>query len=178
MKQFAPRLGVEYQIDPKTVVRVGYGRSFDMGVFGSIFGHTVTQNLPVLANQTVVASSRTTPAFDLNVGPSAYVFPTVPSNGLLPNPGYSVDSKARPDPLQFPTLDAWNLSVERALTPTLSLTVAYVGNKGTHTLGDGDGNNTNPNEATIALPGQYSVTGQTITFNPAAGSGNREQPDR
>ena len=27
--------------------------SFDTGVFGSIFGHTVTQNIPVLANQQI-----------------------------------------------------------------------------------------------------------------------------
>ena len=52
-KQFAPRIGVTYQFDDKTVIRAGYGRSFDTGVFGSIFGHTVTQNLPVLANQQI-----------------------------------------------------------------------------------------------------------------------------
>ena len=50
-KQFAPRLGIAYEVNSKTVVRMGYGRSFDIGVFGSLFGHTVTQNLPVLANQ-------------------------------------------------------------------------------------------------------------------------------
>jgi len=141
-----------------------------MGVFGSVFGHTVTQNLPVLAAQAVTAPNAITPAFYLNVGPPAYVFPTTPSNGLLPVPGYSVSAKARPNPLQFPTLDAWNLAVQRALTPTLSLTVAYVGNKGTHTLADGDGNSTNPNEATVSLPAQYSITGQTLTYNPAAPS--------
>ena len=42
---FAPRLGVAYQITPKTVVRMGYGRSFDIGVFGSNFGHTVTKTV-------------------------------------------------------------------------------------------------------------------------------------
>src|ERR1039458_4179945 len=52
-KQFAPRLGVTYQLDSKTVVSAGYGRSFDTGVFGSIFGHTVTQNIPVLAKQVI-----------------------------------------------------------------------------------------------------------------------------
>ena len=171
LKQFAPRLGVEYALNPKTVIRAGYGRSFDMGVFGSIFGHTVTQNIPVLANQQVNQANSITPAFDLNAGPPAYTAPTVPSNGLLPNPGYSVGTKARPDPLNFPTLDAWNLAVQRSITPTLSVTVSYVGNKGTHTLSDGDGNSTNPNESTIALPGQYSVTGQTLTFNPAVPSG-------
>ena len=46
---FAPRVGSAYQLNEKTVVRMGYGRSYDMGVFGSNFGHAVTQNLPVLA---------------------------------------------------------------------------------------------------------------------------------
>ncbi len=50
-KHFAPRLGIAYQVNPKTVVRLGYGRSFDIGVFGSIFGHAITQNLPVLGAQ-------------------------------------------------------------------------------------------------------------------------------
>jgi outer membrane receptor protein involved in Fe transport len=170
MKQFAPRLGVEYALGNKTVIRAGYGRSFDMGVFGSVFGHTVTQNIPVLASQTIVASSPTAPVFTLNQGPPAYVPPSVPSlsnTGLLPNPGFNVASKARPNPLNFPTLDAWNLAVQRSLTPTLSVTVSYVGNKGTHTLADGDGNNTNPNESAITLPGQFSVTGQSVTFNPS-----------
>src|SRR6266568_4489430 len=52
-KGFAPRIGVTYQLDPKTVIRAGYGRSFDLGVFGAIFGHVVTQNLPILAAQGV-----------------------------------------------------------------------------------------------------------------------------
>jgi len=166
-KQFAPRLGVTYQLDDKTVVRAGYGRSFDTGVFGSIFGHTVTQNLPVLANQQINSPTATGEAFNLSVGPTPNVFPTVPASGLLPNPGSQVSSSARNVPLNFPTIDAWNLAVERALTPTLSLTVAYVGNKGTHTLGDGDSNGTNPNESFVTLPGSYSVTGQTLHFDPS-----------
>ena len=48
---FAPRLGIAYQLTPKTVIRTGYGRGYNLGVFGSIFGHNVTQNLPVLAIQ-------------------------------------------------------------------------------------------------------------------------------
>jgi hypothetical protein len=166
-KQFAPRIGITYQVDPKTVIRSGYGRSFDMGVFGSIFGHTVTQNLPVLANQEVSAAQTYQTAFTLAQGPPANVFPTVPASGLLPNPGYAVTTKVRQNPLTFPTIDAWNLSVQRALTSTLTLTMAYVGNKGTHTLGDGDSRNTNPNEAAINLPGSYSVNGQALHYVPS-----------
>ncbi|MGA8043572.1 MAG: TonB-dependent receptor [Terracidiphilus sp.] len=166
-KMFAPRIGASYQLGDKTVIRAGYGRSFDIGVFGSIFGHVVTQNLPVLANQQINQPNTTAAAFTLAQGPNAYVPLAVPANGLLPNPGSQVSTKARPNPLNFPTIDAWNLSVQRALTPTMTLTVAYVANKGTHTLGDGDGNNTNPNEPGVNLPGQYSATGQTLHYDPS-----------
>ena len=167
MKQFAPRIGAAYQIDEKTVVRAGYGRSFDTGVFGSIFGHTVTQNLPVLGNQQITAATATSDVFTLNNGPAAPTILSVPKNGLLPNPGSAVSSRARNNPLTFPTIDAWNLAVQRAITPTMTLTVAYVGNKGTHTLGDGDGNTTNPNEAAINLPGSYSFNGQALHYDPS-----------
>ncbi len=170
-KGFQPRIGLTYQLDPKTVVRAGYGRSFDTGVFGSIFGHTVTQNLPVLANQQINNKTTLGSAFTLNKGPAPNVFPTVPGNGLLPNPGTSVSSSARHNPLTFPTIDAWNLSVQRALTSTLTLTAAYVGNKGTHSLGDGDSNGTNPNEAAINLPGANSINGQSLHFDHTVPSG-------
>ncbi len=170
-KQFAPRIGVTYQLNDKTVIRSGYGRSFDTGVFGSIFGHTVTQNIPVLANQQINAPSAEAAAFTLAAGPVPYTPIPVPSNGLLPNPGSAVSSSARNQPLNFPTIDAWNLSVQRALTATTSLTVAYVGNKGTHTLGDGDSNGTNPNEAFVTLPGANSVTGQTLHYDPSVPAG-------
>ncbi len=71
-KQFAPRIGVTYQLDEKTVIRAGYGRSFDTGVFGSIFGHTVTQNMPVLANQQINNQTANGEAFNLAAGPTPY----------------------------------------------------------------------------------------------------------
>lgn len=86
------------------------------------------------------------------------------------NPGAAVTSKARPFTERLPTLDAWNISVQRSLSPTISITAAYVGNKGTHTLNDGDGNNTNPNEAAITLPATYSsIPGLALHFDPVHG---------
>jgi len=175
---YNPRLGAAYQINPKTVIRMGYGRSFDLGVFGSEFGHVVTQNLPVLVNQSINATGGTnTYAFQLDnpastqgglaTGLSNYVPVAPDANGHIVNPGASVNTKARPFTERLPTLDAWNLTVERSLTPTLSLTVGYVGNKGTHTLSDGDGNNTNPNESAINLPAVYSsIPGLALHYVP------------
>jgi outer membrane receptor protein involved in Fe transport len=156
-KHFAPRLGIAYQVNAKTVVRIGYGRSYDIGVFGSVFGHTITQNLPVLGQQDYAGSGAGAQdfntAFFLNNGPASFdpttkltvgncnavTDPTgtltecVGPNGnpLLPN---GVFSRARPFNNRLPTVDAWNASVQRQVTPTLTATVAYVGNKGTHTL--------------------------------------------
>jgi outer membrane receptor protein involved in Fe transport len=182
---FNPRIGVAYQLDPKTVIRSGYGRSFDIGVFGSMYGHVVTQNLPVLANQSISTTTATgyefclgpsdpncTPASNQPAtgGPAPNVFPSVPASGLLPAPGFNVNIKARPNDLRMPTIDAWNLSIQRALTPTLTVTMAYVGNKGTHTLSAGDGNNTLPDEAGVFLPAQYSITGKTLHWDPSPAS--------
>jgi Carboxypeptidase regulatory-like domain len=168
---FAPRVGLTYQLNEKTVIRTGYGRSFDIGVFGSIFGHAATQNLPVLANQAINNSTFKDSAFTLDQGPVASSPVSVPSNGLLPNPGAQVNSRARPNPLRFPTIDAWNLALQRSVTPSLSITMAYVGNKGTYTLGDSSGNTINPNEAAINLPGSDSVNGQALHYDHSVPAG-------
>ena len=66
---WAPRLGATYQLTQKTVLRAGFGRSYDIGVFGSLFGHTVTQNLPVLSNQNLNAPNNFDAVFNLAQGP-------------------------------------------------------------------------------------------------------------
>jgi hypothetical protein len=66
---FAPRIGVAYQLNNTMVIRGGWGRSFDTGVFGTIFGHTVTQNIPVLARQNLNAATPTSRVFTLAAGP-------------------------------------------------------------------------------------------------------------
>ena len=72
-KNIAPRVGIAYQPDPKTVIRTGYGRSFDIGVFGTLFGHVVTQNLPVLANQSLTNSgANTSPSISQTVRPICF----------------------------------------------------------------------------------------------------------
>jgi outer membrane receptor protein involved in Fe transport len=150
-KAFAPRLGVTYQLTDKTVLRLGYGRSFDIGVFGSLFGHAVTQNLPVLARQDLNQGNFKT-VFTLNQGPPAPVFPPVPGNGRLRLPN-GIGARSRPFTITLPTLDAWNVTVQHQLTRNISVEAGYVGNKGTHVFaGDGPAFNANQPVSNLAVP--------------------------
>ena len=167
LKAFAPRLSFAYQFDPKTVLRIGYGRGFDIGVFGSNFGHVVTQNLPVLANQSLTdtnctqqvtcgagATNDRSAVFTLAQGPPAFSFSTllsqIGSDGTLPlrGPLGNVSPRIRPTVQRLPTIDQWNATLQRQLTPTLNISVGYVGNKGTHVFA-GNGPSYNTNEAAI-----------------------------
>jgi Carboxypeptidase regulatory-like domain/TonB dependent receptor len=156
---FAPRVGIAYELTPKTVVRLGYGRSFDIGVFGSIFGHTVTQNLPVLVNQSLNNGGKD-PVFSLNSAPPTYPFPSVAqiqaANGLIPFDNQT-SPKVRPERMRLPTLDAWNLTIQREINKTTSVELSYVGNKGTHVFA-GNGPSYNANQATV-------VGFPTLSFN-------------
>jgi outer membrane receptor protein involved in Fe transport len=154
---FAPRLGLSYQINDKTVIRAGYGRSYDTGVFGSVFGHSVTQNLPVLAQQQLsqtniqsvfnlaVGPPRFTNFFGLNAAPNSggVANTSLPSSGtfFLPN---GVFARVLTDKQRLPQIDAYNITLQRQLTKDISLEVAYVGNKGTHAfIGNGPAANVN-----------------------------------
>ena len=143
---WAPRLGVTYQINPKTVIRAGYGRSYDIGVFGSTFGHAVTQNLPVLSFQSLNPPNNFDSVFNLATGPSAAIFPNVPQNGRFPLPN-GVSARLLPDKQDLSHVDAYNVTLQRELTRTLSAEVAYVGNRGSGFFGDNPATNTN--QATI-----------------------------
>lgn len=156
---FGPRLGIAYQVRPKTVVRIGYGRSFDIGVFGSNFGHAVTQNLPVLVHQAIGAHDLNPAAINDNVpvyqmdsatGPLPVQFPTPNANGTIPlrGPQNNSDPRIRPTVQRPASIDMWNATVQHQLTSTMTVEVAYVGNKGTHGFA-GDGPAYNANERSI-----------------------------
>jgi hypothetical protein len=160
---WAPRLAFAYKPTDKLVIRAGYGRSYDIGVFGSVFGHSVTQNLPVLAVQRVnngafnnaFTLAQGAPAFTNFFGldkspkdPTAKQNTSLPTNGtfFLPN---NVFARVLPDKMQLPTVDAWNATVQYQLTNSMTIEAAYVGNKGTHVFA-GDAPAIGANQVPIA----------------------------
>jgi hypothetical protein len=165
-RDFAPRVGLSYQFDPKTVLRVGYGRSFSQANYGSIFTQVPVENLPVYGFHNIPQPNNVDYIFTMNQGPPAFTgFQPIPADGNIRLPN-NITSVARAYPkLRIPTVDSWNLSFQRALTSTLTATAAYVGNKGTHTY-VGNWMYAFPNAAQPILPGSESVTGQTLYYDP------------
>jgi len=147
---FAPRVGLAYQISKKTVVRAGYGWAYNLGTFGSTFGHNVTQNPPVLTYQDNTPTNAFTPVFTLAGGPPAPPTITVSANGTFPLPA-GVSPKFRPDIMTLPVNYTYNAAIQHQVTNKIQVTAAYVANSSRHGF-IGTGQTTNPNEA-IYVPG-------------------------
>ncbi len=172
LTHFAPRLGIAYQASPKTVIRTGYGRSYDVGVFGVSFGHNVTQNVPVLANQSLNPANPWLPVFTLAQGPPSLdpstILATQPKgptgNPILPN---GISPNVLPltsgNTMRLPVVDAWNFMVERQITSSFLFSVGYVGNHGYHVTAGGT--NYNINQPTINGFGTLSTNQRRLFYN-------------
>jgi len=118
-KNFAPRVGIAWNIVPNFVLRAGYGDFYDAGMF--IIGSTAYFNPP---------------QFVLNVFfPSAAGLLTLnnpfPSNaGYTPPASLSVLSPK----IITPYMQQWNLSAEQAIGKRGTLSLSYVGSTGSHLI--------------------------------------------
>ncbi|HEY2970962.1 MAG TPA: TonB-dependent receptor [Pyrinomonadaceae bacterium] len=123
---FAPRLGLAYQLTPETVVRAGYGRFF-MLFERAGSEDQLALNLPFLVNNVVSAANANSTAnnirlqtgFNLSLNPSAVNPITVRLRAVNPE---AVDS----------SVDQWNVGIQRLLPGNMVATLDYVGTKGSH----------------------------------------------
>ncbi|MCU1262262.1 MAG: Cna domain protein, partial [Bryobacterales bacterium] len=151
----SPRIGIAWNIRPKTVLRAGFGRSYFEVPFGYLFGMTAAE-YPTTVVQTITPGSLYTPIFNLSSGPPSIVFPTVPANGQLPLPnGISTDYHSADS--RYPYADVWNASVQRELPGNVVFTASYVGNVGKHQRGVRPLNQ--------AIPGPGSLNSRRPLYN-------------
>ena len=94
-------------------MRAGYGRSYDIGVFGSTFGHSVTQNLPVLAFQELNPPNNFDSVFNLAQGPPAAGLPRRARQRPLPAAQRRVRARCCPTTQNLSHVDAYNVTVQR-----------------------------------------------------------------
>src|SRR5262249_462468 len=142
----APRTSIAYQITPKMVVRAGYGWTYSLGVFGNNFGHNVTQNPPVLANQSLsqqnVCGNSFCSVFNLAQGPPAFNPANYQGASYLPGPngtfvwpaGTTIRPFTRPGELTLPVYYLYNFTAQYQLTNKVAVSGGYVGNSGRHSL--------------------------------------------
>jgi carboxypeptidase family protein/TonB-dependent receptor-like protein len=127
---FAPRLGVVYRLNENTVLRTGYGLTYDaQGMSGELafYGY---QSYPLMLN-----ASFTTPAAQstfgwygtLNQGIPQLVDPDL-SAGRIPLPNTIGIQTAVPESVNRGKTHSWNVALERRLA-LVSVDVAYVGNR-------------------------------------------------
>lgn len=149
----APRFGLAYSPDTKTVVRSGFGI-----VFNDQSGITTpftTPQYPFIQNVQQKTQDSYNAAFPLSNGPKVQPIPLTPNAGF----GQSVYTATRKAGSGY--VQQWNLAVQRSLTNNLSFEVAYVGSHIVH-VGIPD---SNLNQLTPAQLGQGSVLTQTVN-NP------------
>jgi hypothetical protein len=161
---FAPRLGVAYQLTPRSVFRAGYGISYGQGWAGDTFGGVLTSSFPIQVQQTVSPEFNTAAVFNLSQGPPGYTFPAIPADGnyVLQD---GISQTARPTQMRLPTVAGWNVMYQQELSSTMSLQIGYVGSQSYHNMFESSPSY-DANQQTLAGFGQTNpITGKPYTIN-------------
>jgi hypothetical protein len=155
---FAPRIGLAYQVDPKTVIRSAYGISFDQ--FNREGGENLlAYNGPYIVNSSITQvpqfafSGTTQPECtdDNYTGCFRPIQEGFPQNFASPQNFSTLLAQTRYIPSHIPTgyVQSFHLDVQREVAPKTVLTVSYVGEHAVHIWVLADLNQARPN-----LPGQ------------------------
>jgi len=158
---FAPRVGFAYSLDPKTVLRGGYGIFFqgqqEAGAadnIGTNYPFVFTDNFPAVA-----CNPPTPPATQVNCANNGYTLETGFSNAIAAglNTYFATPALVGQSPnLKTTYAMDYNLAFQEAITNDLVATISYVGNVARH-LPAG----VNSNSTTALLP-----SGTTQAFLP------------
>lgn len=124
---FMPRIGLAYQLTPKTVIRTGYGIFFaasgadynDVNQTGYSLATTI---IPSTDNGLTLLASLANPF------PNGILSPAGSSTGLATNVGRAISFYNQE--LLDPYMQRWSLNVQRELPMRSVVEVGYVGNRG------------------------------------------------
>ena len=120
----APRFGLAYSMNTKTLIRAGFGIVFiDQSGITTPF---TTPQYPFIQNVQQKTTDSYTAPFKLSNGPTVSPIALTPDAGL----GQSVYTATRKAGSGY--VQQWNLAVQRAITKNLSVDIAYVGSHIVH----------------------------------------------
>jgi hypothetical protein len=140
-KNFSPRAGIAWSVDPKTVIRVGGGI-----YYGTQDGNPLlklAQSLPTTYAQTLTFNAYVPQNPNLNVFTPAIV-------GTASIQAAAIDGKQG-----TPYSPQWSLNIQRSLTPQTILEVGYLGTAGVHLEQNVQVNNSMP--GTVAKRPYYGL---------------------
>ena len=155
----APRIGIAYQVAPKTAVRAGFGifygglESQGNTNLGNNFPFQGQINVVYGQNQDQVCIPGNCPSngITLESGEQAYF-----AAGFL-NTAFGDSFHAYDAKIKTPYTENYNVSVQQQLTQSMAMTISYVGNESRHlsTYFDPD-----------TLRGLFSPTTNTVPYRP------------
>lgn len=151
---FAPRLGLAYQLDSKTVIRTGYAHIFGQAAHAA---HGTVGPYGFRVENTWVTSVDGITPFNLLRNPFPQGFRPAPgaSGGLLTGAGGRIEA-VTPDTLN-PWAMQWNFNLQRELPSQVLLEIAYVGSRGLHLTRNTEGGLT-----LNQLPAEYLALGSRL----------------
>ena len=132
---FGPRLGLAYQIDPKTVLRTGYGIYYALGNGNAGTRDSIQMSSGFIANPVFASSDQgVTAAFSLDNGfPQTFVKPPV----VDPSAANGTDLRViLRDDGRAPYFQNWSFTIEREAIERVNWELTYLGTKGSR-IGNG-----------------------------------------
>ncbi|MEO8521403.1 MAG: TonB-dependent receptor, partial [Acidobacteriota bacterium] len=175
---FAPRLGLAFALNDKTVIRSGYGVSYIH--FNRLGGenllsfngpHVVGVNINQLPSQGLCGAT-TAPTTCFRTTQQGY-----PEGLTVPSSFNPLNVRVNYIPADNPTgsVRSWHASVQREILPNLLVDIGYVGNKSVDIMILGDFNQARPNGPTenASLQSRRPIQGfQEIQIAYGGGRGN------
>jgi hypothetical protein len=157
-KMFAPRAGLAYRLGNSTVIRLGYGISYDPLPMSRVF----RDPYPLTVVQNFVGPSSFVPYGPLSSGIPDLFVPDL-SSGRAPVPSTAVISRSPfPGLLHRGYIQSYNFTIERQMPGAFVVSAAYVGTATTHQFVDHELNAGYPGSGTAGLP-LFIQLGRTVS---------------
>jgi hypothetical protein len=149
-KLFAPRAGIAYRLNEKTVIRTGYGLNYDPLPFSrpwrGFYPLTINDSYSgVNAYQPAQGAGTLAGGIPPVIGPDL-------STGIVPLDPNAEERAPLAGELKRGSVQSWNFTIERRLPGDVVTSVGYVGQHSSHLLADYDLNAGYPGSGTTGLP--------------------------
>jgi hypothetical protein len=151
----APRIGLAYRINDKTVIRIGYGISVDPNSF-----RAMRDAYPATIGESISGATSFQAAGTLATGIPAIVGPVLTGPIKLPT---NITTTTYPLNFRRGYIESTNFTIQRELWKAFNLQAAYVGTKAIRHTDDVNINAAGPGGG-VAGQFYYPITGQTTAI--------------